>query len=137
MRSARRTHTRRGVAHIELALLMPFLLLFLYAIMEYSWVFYQRTAVQEAGRQGCRHGATLNEQDHDVEGEVVAHTLATLTSLGVDCDVRTCAIAVDYEGVYPTRRLRCSVDIDYRPLTNALPIPERVSVGYLYLFEVQ
>ncbi len=50
-----RSH-RGGHSHIEFALVLPVLLMFIYGIMEYGWMFFQRTAVQEAARQGCRAG---------------------------------------------------------------------------------
>lgn len=128
---------RRGSAQVEFALLLPLVLMFFYGIMEYGWMFFHRTAVQEAGRQGCRHGATLNTADHDVEAEVIDVTESVLSGLGVDCDRHACEIVAEIEGEAPTSRLRCTVSMDHRPLTNALPVPETLAAGYLYYVEVQ
>jgi hypothetical protein len=128
---------RRGSASIEFALLVPFLLMFFYGIFEYGWMFFHRTAVQEAGRQGCRHGATLNAFDHDVEGEVIARTEAVLENLGIDCARNNCEVTVEVEGEVPEQRLRCAVTMDHRSITNALPIPDTLAAGYLYYIEVQ
>lgn len=39
----------RGANHIGFALMLTVLMLFVYGIMEYGWMSFQRTAVQEAG----------------------------------------------------------------------------------------
>jgi Flp pilus assembly protein TadG len=128
---------RRGANHIEFALLLPVLLLFIYGIMEYGWVFFHRTAVQEAGRQGCRHGATLEFGVADVQAEVSAVVEQALQRLQVDCDSADCRITTALVGEPPLARLRCTVSIAHNPLIRAIPTPERLSAGYLYYFEVQ
>lgn len=128
---------RRGVAHVEFALLLPILMMFLYGIMEYGWMFFNRTVVQEAGRQGCRHGSTLNVYDHDIEAEVSDRMYDVLSALGVNCDTTTCEIDVEVIGEVPTQRLQCSLAVDYTPLINAVPTASRLSAGYLYYLEVQ
>jgi len=128
---------RRGSATLEFALLLPVLLMFFYGIFEYGWMFFHRTALQEAGRQGCRHGATLNTADHDIEAEVVDVTEGMLEALGIDCGRAECNVTVELEGESPTQRLRCSVVMNHQPITNALPVPETLAAGYLYYIEVQ
>lgn len=128
---------RRGSATIEFALLVPIVLMFFYGIFEYGWVFFHRTAVQEAGRQGCRHGATLNTFDHDIGAEVTEVTEDMLESLGIDCGRASCDVRVAIEGESPTQRLRCTVTMNHQPITNTLPLPETLAAGYLYYIEVQ
>lgn len=128
---------RRGANHIEFALLLPVLMLFIYGIMEYGWMFFQRTAVQEAGRQGCRHGSTLDPDDPQLSSEVTSRTEDALARLQVDCQGRDCDVDVTVVGEAPLARLRCQVSIRYSPLVNAVPTPERLAAGYLYCFEVQ
>ena len=130
-------HRRRGSAQVEFALLLPVLMMFVYGIMEYGWMFFNRTVVQEAGRQGCRHGATLNVYDHDIETEVTDRMQDVLYSLGVDCGSVLCDIGVEVVGEVPTQRLRCTLGVDYAPLINAVPTAERLSAGYMYYLEVQ
>lgn len=128
---------RRGANHIEFALLLPVLLMFFYGIMEYGWMFFQRTAVQEAGRQGCRHGSTLDPDDPHLRAEVTARTEDALSRLQVDCQGRECDVDVTVVGEAPLARLRCEVSVRHTPLVNAVPTPERLAAGYLYYFEVQ
>lgn len=127
---------RRGHSHLEFALVLPVLLLFIYGIMEYGWLFFQRTAVQEAARQGCRAGATM-APDEDYNAVVEDRALTALESLSVDCAQVDCSVSTDEEGDLPEMRLRCEVAVEYRPLLNVLPTPETLGAGYLYYFEQQ
>ena len=136
MSRARRSG-RRGVSHLEFALILPVLLTILVGIMEFGWVFFQRTAVQESMRQGCRYGATLDPAVDDIDGEVESLTLTALGGLGVRCDAGDCVISAEVEGAFPTQRLRCLASVRHRAFVNLLPMPERLSSGYLYYLEVQ
>ncbi|MFT5679820.1 MAG: putative membrane protein [Myxococcota bacterium] len=127
---------RRGHAHIEFALVLPVLLIFIYGIMEYGWMFFQRTAVQEAARQGCRSGATMSP-DLDYNAVVQERALEALASLSVDCDRVNCTVTTEEEGSLPEMRLRCEVAVEYKPLLNVLPTPSTLGAGYLYYFEQQ
>jgi hypothetical protein len=127
---------RHGHSHLEFALVLPLLLLFIYGIMEYGWLFFQRTAVQEAARQGCRAGATM-APDEDYDAVVEERALSALESLSVDCDNVDCSVVTDEEGDLPEMRLRCQVAVEYKPLLNVLPTPATLGAGYLYYFEQQ
>lgn len=128
---------RGGASHLEFALILPVLLTIVIGIMEFGWVFFQRTAVQESMRQGCRYGATLDPAVDDIDGEVESRTLTALGGLGVVCDAGDCQISADVEGTFPTQRLRCQASVRHRAFVNLLPMPERLSSGYLYYLEVQ
>ncbi len=117
-------------------MLLPVLLVFLYGIMEYGWMFFQRTAVQEAARQGCRAGATV-APDEDYDAVVEEEVMAALARLSVDCSRLDCAVTTAQEGTQPSLRLRCDVLVGYEPILNLIPVPERLSAGYLYYFEQQ
>jgi Flp pilus assembly protein TadG len=130
-----RSH-RGGHSHIEFALVLPVLLMFIYGIMEYGWMFFQRTAVQEAARQGCRAGATM-APDEDYDAVVQEKALSALESLSVDCQKVDCTVTTDEEGALPEMRLRCEVAVEYKPLLNVLPTPATLGAGYLYYFEQQ
>ena len=127
---------RRGHSHVEFALVLPVLLMFIYGIMEYGWLFFQRTAVQEAARQGCRAGATM-APDEDYDAVVEEKALNALAALSVDCSKVACNVSTDEEGDLPEMRLRCEVAVEYKPLLNVLPTPASLGAGYLYYFEQQ
>jgi hypothetical protein len=128
---------RGGSAHLEFALILPVLLTIIFGIMEFGWLFFQRTAVQEAMRQGCRQGATLDPASDDIDAEVEALTLTALGGLGVRCDDGACVVRTTLEGSHPTQRLRCVADVAYRPLVRLVPVPAQLSAGYVYYLEVQ
>ena len=130
------TRRRRGHSHVEFALILPVLLMFLYGIMEYGWMFFQRTAVQEAARQGCRAGATM-APDEDYDAVVEERALSALEGLSVDCQQINCNVSTEEEGELPELRLRCEVAVEYKPLLNVLPTPTTLGAGYLYYFEQQ
>ena len=127
---------RGGHSHLEFALILPVLLLFIYGIMEYGWMFFQRTAVQEAARQGCRAGATM-APDEDYNAVVEEKALNALAALSVDCDKVDCDVSTEEEGDLPEMRLRCQVAVEYMPLLNVLPTPSTLGAGYLYYIEQQ
>ena len=104
--------------------------------MEYGWLFFQRTAVQEAARQGCRAGATM-APDEDYDAVVEERTISALASLSVDCAEVACAVTTTEQGDLPEMRLQCNVAVEYKPLLNVLPTPSTLGAGYLYYFEQQ
>jgi Flp pilus assembly protein TadG len=128
--------SRRGHAHLEFALVLPVLLLIIYGIMEYGWMFFQRTAVQEAARVGCRRGATVSP-NLDYAAVVEQATLAAFDRLGVDCDRALCTVTTEALGEEPRLQLQCTVSVVYVPLLTIVPTPERLSSGFQYYFEQQ
>lgn len=127
---------RRGHAYLEFSLVLPVLLVFIYGIMEYGWMFFQRTAVQEAARQGCRHGATVSPYD-DYATEVETATMAAFERLGVDCDVSQCRVTTETLGEVPRLTLQCEASVEHRAILNVVPTPERLGAGFQYYFEQQ
>jgi Flp pilus assembly protein TadG len=51
---------RRGIALIELAVVLPLLLTITFGVMEYGWMFLKANQVANAARQGARVGARPN-----------------------------------------------------------------------------
>lgn len=45
---------RRALATVEMALILPLLVLFLFGIMEYGWMFFKLQQVTNAARAGAR-----------------------------------------------------------------------------------
>jgi hypothetical protein len=127
----------RGAAQIEMALVLPVLMLFIYGIMEYGWMFYHRTSVQEALRQGCRLGATLDPEADDIQAEVETTTMDALAGLGINCDDVPCTVQTEVVGTHPTEAIECRGWVVYQPLIRLVPTPERLSAGYMYYLEVQ
>jgi len=64
---------QRGQALIELALLLPFLLLLLLGIMEFGRTFHAYLTITYAAREGARAGA-LGEDDPVVQAKIATIT---------------------------------------------------------------
>ena len=57
MAVVRSRKTPRGAAAVELAVVLPLLLLLLMGLMEYGWMFLKAQQISNAARQGARTGA--------------------------------------------------------------------------------
>lgn len=73
----------RGAAAVEMAVVLPLLLLLLIGIMEYGRAFNVQVSLTQAAREGARHAAIhYNDDDLDVEGTALA-AAPSLAGLGV------------------------------------------------------
>ena len=52
--------TERGAAAVEFALVLPLLLIMLFAIIDFGWVLNQQMSVTAAAREGARYYAIHN-----------------------------------------------------------------------------
>ena len=87
-----RTHTRRGAAVVEMAVVAPLLLLFVLGTVEMGWMLLVRHTVSMAAREGARASTLPNATLTEVQGKVTAamtgsgltgYTInSNLTSLG-------------------------------------------------------
>jgi Flp pilus assembly protein TadG len=63
----------RGAVAVELAVLLPLLLLILIGTMEFGRVFNVQNSLSQAAREGARHAAiNYNKSTLDVEGTAIA-----------------------------------------------------------------
>lgn len=63
----------RGAAAVELAIILPLLLLLLLGIMEFGRAYNVQISLSQAAREGARHAAIhWNDDDLDVEGTALA-----------------------------------------------------------------
>jgi Flp pilus assembly protein TadG len=60
-------HRRRGLAAVEMALLLPLLLLLLLGLIEYGWVFFALHVTSSAAREGCRVAVTQSATSAQVQ----------------------------------------------------------------------
>jgi Flp pilus assembly protein TadG len=102
----------RGAVAVEMAVLLPLLLLILIGTMEFGRVFNVQNSLTQAAREGARHGAiNYNKATLDVEGTalaaapslsglgvVVAHNAGSCTS-GADIEVTTTVNLASLSGV--------------------------------------
>jgi hypothetical protein len=82
----------RGQAMVELAIVMPVLLLILLTVMEFGFAFSHHVTMEYATREGARMGAALANGSvafdcKDVDDQVVAAVQRVLTSAGSQIDI--------------------------------------------------
>lgn len=61
---------KRGVSAVEVALLMPLVLIVLFALLEYGWMFLKAHQIQAAARHGARVGAVEAASSADITAAV-------------------------------------------------------------------
>ncbi len=65
---------RRGIVLIEIAVIMPLLLMLLLGCMEYGWMFLKSQQITNAARQGARTGAIADATVAEIQ-TVVANVM--------------------------------------------------------------
>ena len=63
-----RWNSERGQAIVEMTLLLPFFLLLLMGVIDFSRVFYTALTVSHAARAGAQYGAQSNVKSQDTAG---------------------------------------------------------------------
>lgn len=86
MNAKRRTRTEGGQTLVEMAIVLPVLLLVLFAIIHIGIVFHNYLALTDAVRVGARKGAVSRELP-DPTGATIAAVENAATDLGADLDV--------------------------------------------------
>lgn len=61
------THPERGMALIELALVLVFLVVLTFGVMEYGWMFFKIQQVTNAARGGARHAVLPDATNPEVQ----------------------------------------------------------------------
>lgn len=122
LQRTRQRRNRRGTNAVEFALCMPIWFAIIVAIMDFSWIFYQGTALDAATNRGCRAGSLVDPGENDANIDEV-NTVATdvmrdvliKSSLQVDtCD--DCLVSTHTSGSPPNRSLVCEATRDVQPL---------------------
>lgn len=62
----------RGAAAVEFALVVPILLMLVFAIITFGFLLAQKLAIENAARQAARHGAVENRTCADVVAEATS-----------------------------------------------------------------
>ena len=106
-RRINRNDRRRGAALVEMALVLPILLLLTFAVIEYGWLTFRASQVNQAARHGARIAVRPAATAEEVEDAVAAimdgagltdYTL-TITPEDPDTEVGdpvTVVVSVDY-----------------------------------------
>jgi Flp pilus assembly protein TadG len=121
MKKKSETLNQSGASAIEFALILPVLLLFLFGIIEFSVLFYNKAIITNASREGARYGITYLDNStttgsHPEEDLIIAkvnnyvNNGSLLISFGNTPTVRT---EVDGENGAAGSDLTVTVEYDY------------------------
>ncbi len=121
---------RRGAAAIEFALVMPVFLLIFAAVVDFGWLFYERTVLDAATTRGCRAGALVDpgEDEADLDAvrtraqEVMEETLLNVGGITCGGD-EDCSVSVSTFGSMPGRSMECVVDRRFVPILGLVLDP--------------
>jgi Flp pilus assembly protein TadG len=105
---------QRGLATLEMALILPLLLLLVFSTIEYGWMFYKNQQVAAAARAACRYAITAPATNAGTDAKITAlMTQAQLQGSGFthspsNCEVLpgtfvTVTITVPYANLSLTR----------------------------------
>jgi Flp pilus assembly protein TadG len=106
----RRRH-RRGLATVEMALLLPILLVLTFAAVEYGWMFFKQQQITNAAREAARLGATPNATN----ATVTARVTQLMTDAGIS--QYTLTINPGVGGLTPTTLFTVTISADYPALS--------------------
>jgi hypothetical protein len=126
--------SERGAALVELAIMLPVLLLILMGIVEFGLLFYNQQVLTNSSREGARAGialtgkalidkaiVTTNDFDSEIDGVVQAYCLNHLITFSAGQLVGTTV-----SGSLGTHPDELSVTVDY---TYSFLIPELLNLG--------
>jgi Flp pilus assembly protein TadG len=96
---------RRGAALVEMAIVMPVLLLITLGLIEYGWVFFRISQINQAARQGVRAAVRPDATGTQIESNVASmmnnagltHYTLSYSDIAVGVgEPVTVLVAVDY-----------------------------------------
>ncbi len=82
----------KGTSAVEFALILPLLLLLLFAIIEFGFVLYDKAVITNASREGARKGVlsrTPRVSESTIETTVSAYCASNLISFGTGTAITT------------------------------------------------
>lgn len=134
---------RRGVAAIEFALTVGFLLLVVAGIVELSLLIRQSHLVARAARDAARTGAGVSEGQEPtgelIEAAAVEHATFALQAAGLPCGA-DCELVAEWFA-HPTEDwmlLRVHVGVPYHPVMTLLPgLPDMTRSDFVALTQQQ
>lgn len=111
-----------GNAAIELALILPLLVILLAGILDYGQIYFTRLTMTNAAREGARVGVTLPEAD--AQGAAITTASTYLANAGVDAAVT----ATSPSQADPTVTVTVTI-VPFEPLIGLVPTPSQLTVS--------
>jgi hypothetical protein len=110
------------------------------AIFEFGWMFFIRSTVIHAVRDGCRAGAVVPQNESPSPAEVAQATMTDfLGGYSIDCRgaEERCGMSITTQGESPYETMDCKLDIAYEPIIGLIPHPDRLGARSVIMFEIQ
>lgn len=119
---------RRGANAIEFALVLPVFVLLLVAIMDFGWLFFIDSTLDQATVVGCRAGSLIDPGLGETDVEAVRRTAELameedLMRSGGGVCTTDCRFDVSLYGEPPGRSMFCEVERDFVPLIGMVISP--------------
>lgn len=128
-----RHKTRRGIAAVEAAIMMPIVLLMTFGLLTYAWVFIRSGQINNAARQGARIAARADSTTQSVEDHVTALMANAGIPFSAGSDlaiVETPLPPPDPDSPSPGTTVTVTITVDYRgtaaeliPMGAFMPVP--------------
>lgn len=119
---------RRGGAAVELAMLMPVVVLYLGVFLESVWIYWTHTAMLTVVEHGCRQGAS------GLDTALVSDAVdAAAAQNGLDCPSEDCVVEAVMTEVSDVPLMQCDLTYEYSGLTELLPIEVQLTARSLAL----
>lgn len=116
-------HSERGVALVEMAVVLPFFLLLIFGVMEASWAFAQLNDAHHGVREGARLAAVnYSDDDSATTDDVLAEMCARMGLAGGTGTFATLTIVQPNSDGFDARgaTANSAVTVDYESLTGFL-----------------
>ena len=128
MARMKRKSAQSGIVAVEMALLLPLLLLLTLGILEYGWMFLKVNQITNAARRGARVGITVDATTTDVQTAVAN----LMDSFGLGTSSYTLSITPGtVEDLLPMETLTVSVSVPYANIdllgVSLIPVPVTLS----------
>jgi hypothetical protein len=132
---------RRGANAVEFGLTIPVFLAILFGGLEYGWYFANQAMLDSALGRGCSLGALVDPTLDPCAPKLEAHEqitkiLDSMPSLSCDESLSgNCTITIDNEslslgvGSLNTTFIECSIELDFRSVTNLYAMPSLVKTS--------
>ena len=112
-----RLRQERGAELIEMALVLPLLLLIIMGIIDFGFMFREMNVVTNAAREGARTGILPDYDDADIQARVQQYMTAAgidVTCPSADCVVLSPVISVTApSGTFQARDVRVTIFHDW------------------------
>jgi Flp pilus assembly protein TadG len=115
----------RGAAMVEMAIVLPVLLILTLGVMEYGWIFMKVSQINQAARHGVRTAVRPGATEQNVKDAVAA---MMLTDVGLQPDKYT--LTYTNIAVAVGQPVTVQINVNYNQIsltgTGFLPVPDQL-----------